>query len=438
MGNACTPEKNTEESGQATDMEIKEEDLEAAEPSEKLTKIINTYQADNEKMRREIESMRQQDEEETKARKEQAAQNEKVMNELSTMKAMLEERSRALVKHRLEAALHSKATSMVASETFTKLLKSGIIEKFGRAGKAKAKEKWVEIHVHSPQSTPDGINKGFLILTYADSKESQVSNRCQIIQVNQEELKVNAKLQRRSFSLEVISSGADKELVFACEDEKTKEEWVRACNDGLERVEEEYDSLRTAEEDTIIEVEFTKPKLGIRVEEKILKSGYATDEKSAQADKGDEKVNDIVSASDSVEQKEKPCELFVKKIKDQDLVASGLTEGCVLLTINDKNLRGLTYSEQVGMFSKTEKPFTIAFLKKKSNLLTTFPGILKELFTDGDNAVKSAFYDLVKGTPFGIELDKSEDKIVTITELLSNQRRLTAVLQNTIIQEAEL
>jgi len=444
MGNACTPEQNNEESATVTDMEVKDEDLEAAQPSEKLTKIINTYQADNEKMKKEIESMRNKNEEETKARKEQAAQNVKVMNELSAMRAMLKERNRELVKHQLEAALHSKATSMVTTETVTKLLKAGNIAKFGRGGKLKPKDKWVEIHIHSAQSTSDGVKKGLLMLTYADSKEAQVSNRCQIVKVKQEELKVSEKLKDKAFSLEVISSGADKELVFACEDEKTKEEWLRLCNDGFVMVEEEFSTLKNVERDTVISVEFSKPKLGIRVEEKVLATVIATDDKStevsvnkAKADKSKEEANEE-NASDSIDQKEKPCELFVKKIQDEDLFASGLTEGCVILTINGINMRGLTYSEQVDMFTNTEKPFTITFLKKKSALQTDFPGILKELVSDEDNLVKSAFYDLVKGTPFGIELEKSKNKTVTITELLSSQRKLTAVLQNTITQEAEL
>jgi len=430
MGNTCSPDSGAvDESGQAINTDRKEE-----EPSEKLTKVINTYQAENEKMKKELESMKNKDEEDTRVREEQAAQNEEIMKELSAMKALMEEKDRKLVRHQLEAALHSKATSLGTSETVTKLLKAGTIEKFDRVGKSKRRKKWVEIHIHSAKTTPQEIKKGFLMLTYADNKSAQVSNRCQIVRVNQEGLKVGENLKSKAFSIFSILSGAEKELAFVSEDEKSREEWIEACNEGFRLVDEEYSTLKTAEGDFFFDVEISKPKLGIRVQEKVLERESTVDEKAAEVsiDKGtdDEKVE--------AGSKEKPCELVVQMISEKSLLATGLTADCVISALNGTNLRGLTYSEQVGMLESTKRPFTITFLKKKSALRTAFPGILKELVADGDNAVKSAFYDLVKGTPFGIELDKSENKTAAISELLSNPRRLTALLQNTIIQETEL
>jgi len=428
MGNTCTPEKQATVR-KNTEIENKEDTGKGTQPSEKITNIINTYQAENEELKKELESMKNKDEEDAQERKKQAAQNDEIMNELSAMKAAMEEKSRALVKHRLEAALHSKATSMVSSETVTKLLKAGTIEKFRKGSKTKVKEKWVEIHVHSAQTTAEGINKGFVMLTYSDSKTSQLSNRCQIIRVK-EEAKVALKHKDKAFSLDVITSGTDKEIAFACEDEKTREEWVRICSDGFDIVEEEFRNLKNVESDLIIDVVFTKPKLGIRVEEKVIETSDA-----------EEKLADVSEDNADAEKKFKegqPCELVVKVISDESVLDTGLTVGCVVSAINGINLKGLTYDEQVGMFKSTQKPYTITFLKRKSTKRTAFPGILKELVADGDNVVKTAFYDLVKGTPFGIELVKSENKTATITELLSNQRRLLAVLQNTIIPEMEL
>jgi len=429
MGNTCAPKTELYEDA---DIELKEEEVAEntkPRPSVKITNIINTYQAENEGLRRELETMKNKDEEKAQERKKQAAQNDEIMNELSAMKAAMEEKNQALMKTRLEAALHSKASSMERSEIITKLLKAGTVEKFRKVGKSKTREKWVEIHVHSAQTTPEGINKGFLMLTFSDSKTSQLSNRCQVIRVN-EEANVAAKLKDKAFSLGVITSGADKEMVFACEDEKTREEWLKACMDGFTLVEEEFDNLKTAESDLIIDVEFTKPKLGIRVEEKIIETSTV-----------EEKFADVKEDNAEAEEKGKdgkPCELVVKLISDASVRATGLSEGCVVSSINGMNLRGLTYEQQVGMFESTQKPYTITFLKRKTATRTAFPGILKELVADGDNVVKSAFYDLVKGTPFGNELDKSENQIATITELLSNQRRLMAVLQNTIIPATEL
>jgi len=424
MGATCAPYK-WEEGDDAADTEKKENNMEVADKGDKLTNIINTYQAENEKMKMELESRKNRDEKEIQEREAQAAHNDEIMKELKAIKALMEEKDRSLLKHRLEAALHSKASAMVTSETVTKLLKAGTIDKFGRAGKSKSKEKWVEIHVHCAQIMPDGIRKGCLMLTYADDKGSQISNRCQISRVMQEVENVDEKFKSQAFSVEVISSGADKELAFACEDIKEKEEWMKAITDGFETLEEEYRTLKIAESDFLFDVEITKPKLGITIRENVIETASIPDEKAAEIPAG---TND---------KSEKPCELVVIGVTDDGLLASGLTTGCVIKAINGNNLRGLTYSKQIGMFENTKKPYTITFIKKKSARKTAFPGILKKLVSDEDNAVKSAFYDLVAGTAFGTELEKSENKTATITELLSNQLRLKAVLQNTAVPEQQ-
>jgi len=424
MGNTCAP--NRDEAGEA-DMEKKEDNLEVSGDGDKLTKIINTYQAENEKMKLELESRKNRDEKDIQEREAQAAHNDEIMKELAAIKSMMEEKDRSLLKHRLEAALHSKANALVASETVTKLLKAGTIGKFGRAGKSKSKEKWVEIHVHCAKITPEGISKGCLMLTYTDDKGAQVSNRCQISRMIEDGENVDDKFKSQTFSVEVISSGADKELAFACEDSKAKEEWVKAIADGFEKVEEEYSTLKTAESDLLFDLEITKPKLGIQVQEKVIEVESIPDEKASEVSENTESGAGL--------QKEKACELVVIGITENSLLASGLTNGCVIKAINGINLRGLPYSKQVGMFQSTKKPYTITFIKKRLARKTAFPEILRQLVSNEDNAVKSAFYDLVDGTAFGIELDKSENKTATITELLSNQVRLTAVLQNTKVPE---
>jgi len=203
-------------------------------------------------------------------------------------------------------------------------------------------------------------------------------------------------------------------------------------------VDEEFRTLKIVELDwAIVNVVFSKQKLGFRVQEKPLES--STEEKLVEfkADKAESGKNkhSINIAQESIE---KPCELVVQIINDDSLRASGLTVDCVVKAINGINLRGLTYSKQIGMLKETMKPFTITFLKKKFVEQIVFPSILKKLVANGENSVKSSFYDLVKGTTFGNELSKSENKNVIITELLSNQQRLKAVLQNTLIKETEL
>jgi len=416
MGATCAPQQS-EENLVAPDMD--DDPLR----EDKLTNIINLYQEENEKMKKELESRKNRDEADTQERKEQAAQNDEIMKELNAIKSLMEEKDRALLKHRVEAALHSKATSMVTSETVTKLLKAGTMEKFVRIGKSKVKTKWVEIHIHCAKITPNGVSKGCVMLTYADTKGAQVSNRCQITRVKDEGLNVGDKFKSKAFSVEV--AGADKDLAFACEDCKTKEEWIKAFNDGFVMVEDEFRTLKVTESDFLFDLEISKPKLGIRIQEKAIKTESTSDEKKC------------IEAGTATDEKEKPCELVVVGITEDSLLASGLTTGCIIKAINGMNLRGLTYTQQVGMFQSTKKPYTITFIKKKSARETAFPGILKKLVSNEDNAVKSAFYDIVKGTQFGIELDESENKVATITELLSNKLRLTAVLQNTTVEELE-
>merc|ERR1719245_2093881 len=136
-------------------------------------------------MRQELETMKNKDEEDSEARELQAAMNDKMVRELSEMRTLMQQKDRELMKHRLEAALHSKASSIVTSEAVTKLLKAGSMQKL-KGRKNKSKEQWVEIYLHSAQATSDGIDKGSLMLTFADNKDARQTNRCQILQVKEE------------------------------------------------------------------------------------------------------------------------------------------------------------------------------------------------------------------------------------------------------------
>lgn len=347
------------------------------------------------------------------------------------MKEMLEVKDRALIKHQLEAALHSKATSMVNANAATKLIKSGSIEKFVKAGKSKKGLKWVEIYCHDGTATETGLTKGYLTLTFADAKDSQLANRCQVIRINE---KSNRK--PTTFSLDVTLSGKENELVFACEDEKETESWVEAIDNGFKQIADEMHALKMVNDYMILEIEFSKDKLGIRVEEKVLEAEDDAKEAKVGDDEQAESKHTEAVAVEEVE--DRPCDLIVKAITDNDLHATGLTVGFIVSAINRKSLRGMKYSQQVKQICSTKKPFSLTFIKKDSENPAAYPRILEQLLADGDNAVKSAFYELVEGTTFGKELEDSEDKAATIGELMANHRRLAALLQNTRIQEAEL
>jgi len=271
MGQACGPENRGKDKMIVVlkDTE-KKKALEEVGPSEKLTKIIHTYQAENAKMRKELDLFKNKDEQDIIAREEATQQNEKIMHELAHMKAMLAVKDQTLVKHQLVAALYKKATSLVSSESVAKLLKEGKLEKFARNRKAKSgKEKWVKIELHNCQHTQSGFERGYMMLIYSDSRDSQLSNRCQIISLNTKVANVDDKLKGRNFLVRALVGGVEKELFFACTDEKLRNEWVEAFNSGFFQIEEEEMDMRKP---FFLTVQFSNDKLGIRIEEKVLGS----------------------------------------------------------------------------------------------------------------------------------------------------------------------
>jgi len=102
------------------------------------------------------------------------------------------------------------------------------------------------------------------MIIWADSQDSKLSSRARVIEVKEESPNVTAKLKDRSFSVLADVQGAEKELVFACNDKDSKELWVQSCKYGLARIEEEEKYMT---ELFTLEIKFCEEKLGIRVEE---------------------------------------------------------------------------------------------------------------------------------------------------------------------------
>jgi len=439
MGNICS----TSTLHEPFEIKIEENNQDRlAQPSEKLRNIIKTYKEKNEKIRKELESVENKDADILL----QADQNERLRKDLAELKHLMEEKDRVLVKHQLEAALHSRATSVVTSETFSKLLKAGTLAKFGRSGRTKPKEKWVEVHFHSAQTTPMGLIRGCLMLTWADHKSAKRSKRCKILRVKESAIGVMTKIEgvmpkieSKAFSLDVISADGGNDLIFLCQDSQSRKDWIKALNDGFEMAEEESIALKRTEHSIFFNLWISKPKSGIRLEENAIKTRSALDEKmtwsphQAEIIKGEHVQNQENGAEG--DDTDSPCELVVARIDDESLLKTALSIGCVVWAVNGIKIRGLPYSQQFDSFRNTKKPFRATFLKRKYEQPTAFPGILEELIADENNIVKSAFYDIVKGTEFGSELEKSENKTATIKELLTNQQRLTTVLLNTEREE---
>jgi len=470
MGSACTPVRDTNVHLNDT----VEDGREVKRSGDRLEEAINRYQAEKEQLNKELENYKDKAEEFAKVQAQLTQQNNITIDELARVKAQLEAKDRLLVKHRLEAALHSKATLMAAveSESFAKQVKAGNLWKFNRTRKAKsAKQKWVWIDLYSCTKTNEGFETGYMVLNYSESKQSQLSNRAKIVSVVGEDVQVNQKFNGRCFIIEALVSGVRKEFVFACVDEKSRIEWVETIKKGFVEIEEETKSMY---EHFVKKVEFSKEKLGISVEERLLEA-EDDDKKLNNQDifytalTGNADLQDIkgTTSADNTEKETKPdddgkaeenskfrekverddrevlknlqqpCELVVRKILDDDISSTGLVVESVVTSINDTTLRGLTYDEQLKIIISTKKPFTLTFagpmhLKKKIVRTSAYPELLKKLTAEENNSVKDAFYELVKGTPFGNALDSSEDKVSVIAELLSNQRRLAEVLQSRV------
>jgi len=408
--------------------------------SDRITKIINDYQADNEMLRSELEEMKSQ--KETAEREDKAKQNDDVIKELEKMKALMETKDRALVKGRVEAALLTKANTLL-SETTTRVFIKGDLKHQVPEGSTKSKSEknaWVEVHLTEGEIVEDDFKEGYVTLVYSDSKDAETSKKCKIVDIAD-------GVSEKEFSV----VGSEAELLFACETDEQRINWVKCINDALTAASKPPESMT---EVFTLKLQFTKDKLGIRVEEEIVETTEidvkeqvadesANEEAEQKVDDSEAKIAEVEDAkaatgdSNSEEEliDEEPCQLIVTKITDEDLSAGGLKLDCAVIAINDTSLIGKGYSEQLELLRTTPKPFTLSFRGKKirreqTKEKTGYSSILKELVADDENSVKRAFYDLVKGTPFERELQSSDDKVATITNLLGNQRRLMALIHN--------
>jgi len=470
MGGTCSPETNEVPNDNE---EIPVENLERADSTagENFTKLINDYQTDNEKLKRQLEELKSRNQEGTTDQEEKARQNEQVMKELADMKRMLEQKDRALVRGQLEAALRSKATTMRSIESKTRLCMEGKLKHHHGSGFTKSRKvKHVEVLLTEGEIQTEEYKAGYVMLTYAESKGAQTAKRCQVLDVTVEDRKENEVI----LELNVCAEGALKALVFSCETGDQKDEWVKCISAALSEVRTTYAEMN---EEFTIKLEFAKEKIGMRVEEKLVdKDEIEYDEKAKEAadnvdgsmrkaareveieqkkasDCPEDEVKQLEQANveailkdeqeEEKKKQENPCELMVTKILDEDLAKAGLFEDCVLREINDTALVGMVFSDQIELLQNTPKPFTITFtgknfVKKKGAPTNAYFSILKELVSDEENAVKKAFHELVKGTPFEKELQDSVNQVATIEALLADQRRLMALLQNLPVQEMEL
>jgi len=440
MGAACQPSISNERDEECNMKPIVED-----QNSDQFTKVINNYKAENEKLKLQLEDVKSENELIVTGYKDKSRQNEEVMSELENMRAMIDRKKKVLVRGRLEAALLSKATSMLAKSTSTKLCMRGNLMLHFRKGVTKLiskKYQWVEIHMVEGTIIDDEFRTGCVMLFYSDYKDASISNKCRILDLRKDESDKNF-----TFTISGVVEGLEKEMTFSCVTNEEREEWVQCITDALAEV---LAAQHEKFEVFTLKIEITKKKLGIRIEESLV-DHFDHGLKSEKTNPDDVNKSEGRKESNSFEdtkvleytkEQEKPCQLLVTSIMDHDLVAAGLVLNCTIAAINDIQLAGMGFSEQLNLLMATPKPFTLTFMgykiREDGNHSENYTSILKELVADEENSVKNAFYELVRGTPFEVELESSDDKVATITNLLGDQRRLLSLLHNFEVQDVQL
>jgi len=478
MGATCSPSEPADENEEevAANMECEEEQDEGGDTeqtNEKFASILNDYQAENEQLRKDLESLKNTNDENILLNEEKTKQNEEVMRELNEMKALMDVKSRVIARGRLEAAL---LKSIVSMESAKNMCINGDLVYHRMNRKV---TKYVEIHVCEGAVLENEYKSGYVMLTHSDDKNAEIAERFNILKVVDE---VDNKEKGHIFTLKVSDEDGEKNISFSCKTAKRMGDWIQAIKRALADVKSAYDHMY---EQFTLKLEFSKEKMGIRVEESLFLPDEDDDEKSEREklresgvvtkaikniEKGGKKTeNDAMKTLEKVaeemgkgvievfgnekpeeevcEKKEEksdepPCELLVTNIFDEDLIAAGLKVNCVVVALNDKPLAG-TYTDQLDLLLQTPKPYILTFkgenyLKHKPQAKHGYHSILKEITADVDNSVKRAFHELVEGTHFERELKTSSDQKETIEKLLSNQRRLMALLRKSDIQDVEL
>jgi len=457
-------------------MECEEEEAgDTDQTNEKFASILNDYRARNERLRKDLDSLKNTNDENIRKNEDKTRQNEEVMRELNEIKALLDVKSRAIARGRLETAL---LKSIVSMESEMNMCINGDLVHHRMNRKV---NKYVEIHLCEGEVLDNEYKAGYVMLTYSDDKGAETGERFNVLKVVDT---VDSKEKDHIFTVKVSDEDGEKDILFSCKTAKQKGDWIQAIKRALTEVKSTYDRMYGM---FTLKLEFSKEKMGIRVEERVILQDEDEDddeksereklralgvvgraiwniekakmnaEKDAKKtlekvvkdmDKGvvevfrGEKLEKEVCEKKEEKNAELPCELLVTSIIDEDLIAAGLKVNCVVVALNSKPLEG-TYTDQLDLLIKTPKPYILTFtgenyLKHKPQPKHGYHSILKEITADEDNSVKRAFHELVEGTQFERELKASTYKKETIEKLLSNQRRLMALLQKSDIQDMEL
>jgi len=274
MGNTCSPDKKEGDSAPVTDMDkqaaVEEAQEGGAQPGEKLTQVINAYQAENERLKKEVEEYKTQETVRQESNQADSANSDELMRELETMRALVKQKDQAVVKSKVQAALFQHVSTMKDAANAAEVLKKGTLEKFRKGGKAAlgkaAHEKFVEVSLHKGSRVASGFEPGVIRLSYAETEGAGQVSTGRVVKVNSD-VNMAQKYKGRCFAIEFLVDGINKDLVFACPDTDTRDSWVNTFQKGFDRVRNEAESMN---ENFNLTLTFSKEKLGIRVEEKVI------------------------------------------------------------------------------------------------------------------------------------------------------------------------
>merc|ERR1719436_1226936 len=151
------------------------------------------------------------------------------------------------------------------------MIRLSYAETEGEAGKGSAKNKFVEVSLHKGTRTQTGFEPGMIRLSYAETEGAGQLSTGRVTKVKTAE---NMKNQWKdcTFTVEAMIDGSSKDLVFACEDTAARDAWVATFQKGFDKIRDEAESMRQLFRLTL---SFTKDKLGIRVEEKVIEPEQA-------------------------------------------------------------------------------------------------------------------------------------------------------------------
>lgn len=339
MGNqTCAPDKGTEEQPPMDTEEVKEN----AQQDTKLINLLNSYQAENEKLKEQVNQLKDQPAPEPAVDKEKEQQ---LLSEVEQLKAQLAAKEEALklkqseieneekriATLKLQNAIIRQEAKVYRNAKNTQVLIEGNLTKFTKGGKGKTSQKHVQITHREGDVNGDAFTGGQLTLCYADKETDSKLTRAVIVGVRDGQGEVKSKeYEGRVFS--VVTEPNDKVIAFACKSAEDRNKWFKTLSEALDHDEKMDDEMNKEFE---IELEFKNRPLGFRVEEQFI----------PRPDGGEDDVLVVAMIQDEYEH-----------LRDQ-----GLAEGLIITKCNDTDFTPLSYTQKLNIIKKVNFPIKLTF-----------------------------------------------------------------------------